>query len=153
VSKTKAKESGCPPQMAGNLLGREGRVGAMRKNRCEKNYQSGFRFMAAANHHYATVRRAFHPILPGYSLTAIGAPAPNLYIAQEVTNNSFEIAGGAPGMKVSWQVTGIRQDAFAKANPLKVEMPSRTASAASISSQICLVSRKKRESSGRAIRR
>jgi hypothetical protein len=57
-----------------------------------------------------------------YSLTAIGAPAPNLYIAQEVTNNSFEIAGGAPGMKVSWQVTGIRQDAFAKANPLKVEM-------------------------------
>lgn len=25
------------------------------------------------------------------------------------------------GMKVSWQVTGIRQDAYAKANPILVE--------------------------------
>ena len=29
-----------------------------------------------------------------YQLTAIGAPGPNLYIAQEVTGNQFKIAGG-----------------------------------------------------------
>jgi trimeric autotransporter adhesin len=56
-----------------------------------------------------------------YQLTAIGAPGPNLHISQEVANNQFKIAGGAPGMEVSWQITGIRQDAFAKANPLEVE--------------------------------
>jgi hypothetical protein len=57
-----------------------------------------------------------------YQLTAIGAPGPNLYIAQEVQGNSFRIAGGSPGMKVSWQVTGVRQDAYAKAHPLQVEV-------------------------------
>src|ERR1022692_4023261 len=34
----------------------------------------------------------------------------------------FSIAGGAPGMKVSWLVTGVRHDAFAQANPLVVEV-------------------------------
>src|ERR1017187_5496941 len=29
---------------------------------------------------------------------------------------------GAPGMKVSWQVTGVRRDAYAQANPLAVEV-------------------------------
>ena len=33
----------------------------------------------------------------------------------------MKIAGGKPGMKVSWQVTGIRKDAWARANPLNVE--------------------------------
>ncbi|MEW6125892.1 MAG: hypothetical protein AB1757_02415 [Acidobacteriota bacterium] len=47
-----------------------------------------------------------------YQLTGIGGFAP-LYIAEEVTNNRFKIAGGTPGMKVSWQVTGIRRDAYA----------------------------------------
>jgi len=56
-----------------------------------------------------------------YQLTAIGAPGPNLYIAQEIQGGYFVIAGGQPGMKVSWQVTGVRQDAFAKAYPLVVE--------------------------------
>jgi len=56
-----------------------------------------------------------------YQLTAIGAPGPNLYIAQEIQGGRFVIAGGQPGMKVSWQVTGVRQDAFAKAHPLVVE--------------------------------
>jgi hypothetical protein len=36
-------------------------------------------------------------------------------------NNSFKIAGGTSGMKVSWQVTGIRQDPYAKAHPIQVE--------------------------------
>jgi hypothetical protein len=56
-----------------------------------------------------------------YQLTAIGAPGPNLYIAKEVANNQFTIAGGTPGMKVSWQVTGIRQDPWANANRIQVE--------------------------------
>lgn len=57
-----------------------------------------------------------------YALTAIGPPAPNLRIAEEVTNNQFKIAGGQPGQKVSWQITGLRQDAWAKANPLQAEV-------------------------------
>ena len=56
-----------------------------------------------------------------YQLTAIGAPGPNLYIAQEISENHFKIAGGKPGAKVSWQVTGIRQDAYAQAHRIRVE--------------------------------
>ena len=56
-----------------------------------------------------------------YQLTAIGAPGPNLYIASEISNNSFKIAGGTAGMKVSWQITGIRDDAYARAYRIKVE--------------------------------
>jgi len=55
-----------------------------------------------------------------YQLTCIGGQAP-VYIAQEVQSNRFKIGGGAPGMKVSWQVTGIRQDPWANAHPLPVE--------------------------------
>jgi hypothetical protein len=55
-----------------------------------------------------------------YQLTAMGAPAPNLHIAQEISNGQFTIAGGQPGIKVSWQVTGVRHDAYAKAHPLQV---------------------------------
>ncbi|MGA2391456.1 MAG: hypothetical protein ABSF97_21035 [Candidatus Sulfotelmatobacter sp.] len=56
-----------------------------------------------------------------YQLTAIGAPGPNLYIAEEISGNRFKIAGGKAGAKVSWQVTGVRQDAYAKAHRIKVE--------------------------------
>ncbi len=56
-----------------------------------------------------------------YQLTAIGGPAPGLYIAQEIQDQSFRIAGGKPGGKVSWQVTGTRQDAFARAHRIRVE--------------------------------
>jgi hypothetical protein len=45
-----------------------------------------------------------------YQLTPIGASAPGLYVAQEIADNRFEIAGGEPNTKVSWQVTGIRQE-------------------------------------------
>lgn len=58
-----------------------------------------------------------------YQLTPIGAPGPNLYIAQEVAGNAFRIAGGSAGMKVSWQVTGIRNDAWARQNRIPVEEP------------------------------
>lgn len=56
-----------------------------------------------------------------YQLTPIGEPGPALYIAQEIQNNRFKIAGGEAGMKVSWQVTGIRHDAYAEAHRLQVE--------------------------------
>jgi hypothetical protein len=52
-----------------------------------------------------------------YQLTAIGAPGPNLYIAQEVTGNQFKIAGGAPGMKVSWLLFGLRNDPWIRDHP------------------------------------
>lgn len=54
---------------------------------------------------------------PHYQLTAVGAPAPNLHIASKVENNTFIIAGGAPGMEVSWTVTGVRNDRWMQANP------------------------------------
>ncbi|MBI4546403.1 MAG: hypothetical protein HY707_00370 [Ignavibacteriae bacterium] len=56
-----------------------------------------------------------------YQLTAIGMPGPNLYISQKIQNNRFSIAGGSAGMEVSWQVTGIRHDAYANANRIPVE--------------------------------
>ena len=51
-----------------------------------------------------------------YQLTAIGVPGPNLYIIKKVSGNRFKIAGGKPHGEVSWQVTGIRQDAYANAH-------------------------------------
>jgi hypothetical protein len=55
-----------------------------------------------------------------YQLTCIGGFAP-VYIAQEVQDNRFKIAGGEPGLKVSWQVTGIRHDPYAEAHRIPVE--------------------------------
>ena len=55
-----------------------------------------------------------------YQLTCIGGFAP-VYVAQEIQDNRFRIAGGTPGMKVSWQVTGIRHDSYAEAHPIPVE--------------------------------
>ena len=57
-----------------------------------------------------------------YQLTAVGAPGPNLYVAEKIAGNQFRIAGGTPGGEVSWQVTGIRQDPFANANRIPVEL-------------------------------
>lgn len=56
-----------------------------------------------------------------YQLTPLGAPAPDLHIAEEIRDKRFKIAGGKPGMKVSWQVTGVRRDAFAKKYRMPVE--------------------------------
>jgi len=55
-----------------------------------------------------------------YQLTTIGGFAP-VYIAEKISGNRFKIAGGKAGMEVSWQVTGIRQDAYAVANQIAVE--------------------------------
>jgi hypothetical protein len=56
-----------------------------------------------------------------YQLTAIGASGSNLYVAEEITDNRFKIAGGTAGIKVSWQVTGIRQDPWANEHRILVE--------------------------------
>ena len=55
-----------------------------------------------------------------YQLTCIGGFAP-VFIAERVADNRFKIAGGQPGLEVSWQVTGIRQDAWANAHRVPVE--------------------------------
>jgi hypothetical protein len=57
-----------------------------------------------------------------YQLTAIGIPSRDLYIAEEIRGARFKIAGGIAGAKVSWLVTGVRQDAWARAHPLEVEV-------------------------------
>ncbi len=56
-----------------------------------------------------------------YQLTPIGATTSVLYIAEEIQNNRFKIGGGTPGLKVSWQVTGIRQDPFANDHRIQAE--------------------------------
>jgi hypothetical protein len=57
-----------------------------------------------------------------YQFAPIGAPMPNLYIAQEISDNRFKIAGGKSGGRVSWQVTGIRHDPYANAHRVDVEV-------------------------------
>jgi hypothetical protein len=56
-----------------------------------------------------------------YQLTAIGGSAPELHIAEELSQNRFKIGGGEEGMKVCWQITGVRQDPWAAANKFEVE--------------------------------
>ncbi len=56
-----------------------------------------------------------------YQLTTIGQPA-QAWIASEIANGSFTVKTSKPGVKVSWQVTGIRQDAWAKAHRIPVEV-------------------------------
>ena len=55
-----------------------------------------------------------------YQLTVIGQFAQAI-VGREIQNHEFTIRTNAPNVKVSWQVTGVRQDAFAKAHPLVVE--------------------------------
>ena len=64
---------------------------------------------------FSTLNREFR-----YQLTCIGGFAP-VYIAQELANDQFKVGGGRADMKVSWQITGIRQDAWANANRIPVE--------------------------------
>lgn len=55
-----------------------------------------------------------------YQLTCIGGYAP-VYIAEEISGNHFKIAGGSEGLKISWQVTGIRHDKFAENHRIPTE--------------------------------
>jgi len=55
-----------------------------------------------------------------YQLTCIGGFAP-VYVAKKVSGNRFKIAGGKPGTEVSWQLTGVRKDAYAEMHRVTVE--------------------------------
>src|SRR5581483_4488123 len=55
-----------------------------------------------------------------YQLTVIGQFAQAI-VAQEIAHGQFAIQTDKPFVKVSWQVTGVRKDAYAKAHPLPVE--------------------------------
>jgi trimeric autotransporter adhesin len=55
-----------------------------------------------------------------YQLTVIGQFAQAI-IARKIESNRFQIRTSVPNVEVSWQVTGVRHDAFAKAHPLVVE--------------------------------
>ena len=55
-----------------------------------------------------------------YQLTVIGQFAQAI-VASEVSHNQFTIRTDRPKVKVSWQVTGIRQDAYANAHRVQVE--------------------------------
>ncbi len=55
-----------------------------------------------------------------YQLTVVGQFAQAI-VSRKIAGNTFEIRTDKPGVEVSWQVTGIRQDAYAKAHPIMVE--------------------------------
>ena len=73
---------------------------------------------------YATVELpAYFGALNGefrYQLTVIGRMAQAI-VDKEIVNNRFRIRTSEARVKVSWQVTGIRQDAYARAHRIKVE--------------------------------
>ncbi|QOJ16598.1 MAG: hypothetical protein HRU76_02880 [Phycisphaeraceae bacterium] len=72
--------------------------------------------VVALPRYFEAVNRDFH-----YQLTAIGAPAPELHVSDEVRGNTFRIAGGPSNGRVSWTVTGLRNDPFVRAYPRPVE--------------------------------
>ena len=101
-----------------------------------------------------------------YQITAVGAPGPNLYIAEEINfsnntnstnysdscssnsnNNSshFKIAGGTSGMKVSWQVTGIRKDPGQMLTALRLRKISLIGKEVIIYIQIFMVNQQRKE--------
>ena len=55
-----------------------------------------------------------------YQLTVIGQFAQAM-VASKISNGSFMIKTDKPNVEVSWQVTGVRQDAWANAHRIPVE--------------------------------
>jgi hypothetical protein len=55
-----------------------------------------------------------------YQLTVIGQFAQAI-VASEIQDHRFLIRTSTSNVKVSWQVSGVRQDAYAKVHPLVVE--------------------------------
>jgi len=56
-----------------------------------------------------------------YQLTVIGDFAQAI-VGEEISGNQFTIRTDKPSVKVSWQVTGVRKDAYAEANRIQVEV-------------------------------
>jgi hypothetical protein len=64
---------------------------------------------------FETLNRDFR-----YQLTVIGQFSQAI-VAKEISNRQFAIKTDKPNVKVCWQVTGIRQDAWANAHRIPVE--------------------------------
>jgi hypothetical protein len=56
-----------------------------------------------------------------YQLTVVGGRFAQAIISKEIENNQFTISTNAPSVKVSWQVTAKRNDAYMRAHPFQVE--------------------------------
>jgi hypothetical protein len=56
-----------------------------------------------------------------YQLTVVGTFA-HAIVAEKIKNNQFTIKTNAPNVEVSWQVTGIRKDAYANKHRIAVEV-------------------------------
>ena len=56
-----------------------------------------------------------------YQLTVVGTFAQAI-VGEEIKDNRFVIRTSSPNVKVSWQVTGIRQDGWANRNRIRVEV-------------------------------
>ena len=65
--------------------------------------------------YFETLNRDFR-----YQLTVVGQFAQAI-VAEKVRGNRFAIRTDKPGVEVSWQVTGIRQDPWAEAHRIQVE--------------------------------
>ena len=89
-----------------------------------KNMYDGMATLDGAGEAWVTLPDWFESLNESfrYQLTCIGEPA-LVYIKQKISGNRFLISGGHPGMEVSWLVTGVRRDAYAKAHPMLVEAP------------------------------
>jgi hypothetical protein len=55
-----------------------------------------------------------------YQLTVVGQQA-QAWVESKIQNNHFTLRTDKPDVEVSWQVTGIRKDAFAEKNRIPVE--------------------------------
>lgn len=55
-----------------------------------------------------------------YQLSTMGQFA-QATVTKEIAGNQFTIQTDKPGVRVSWQVTGVRQDAYARTHPMQVE--------------------------------
>jgi len=66
---------------------------------------------------FETLNRDFR-----YQLTVIGQFSQAI-VASKVANHQFAIKTDKPNVEVSWQVTGIRQDAWANAHRIPLEVP------------------------------
>jgi hypothetical protein len=55
-----------------------------------------------------------------YQLTVVGQFAQAM-VAEKIKGNRFIVKTDKPGVEVSWQITGVRQDAFANAHRIAAE--------------------------------
>jgi hypothetical protein len=56
-----------------------------------------------------------------YQLTIVGDVFAQARVSHKISDNQFSIKTDKPNIEVSWQVTGIRKDAFAEKNRIQVE--------------------------------